>query len=83
MTVQALIAKLNDRIEQGQASDRAVAQAAGVTVEQFSADTTEPDHSPHSRHGRQTCCGTCHECGTPLRECMDGEMWCPACELYR
>ena len=41
-----LIDKLNKRIEQGQASDRAVAQAAGVTLREFDADTTAPDERP-------------------------------------
>ena len=25
----------------------------------------------------------CHECGTKLRECLDGEQWCPKCQQYR
>ena len=28
-------------------------------------------------------CGHCHECGTPLRRCLDGEQWCETCRAYR
>lgn len=28
-------------------------------------------------------CGFCHRCGTRLRECLDGEEWCPTCGMYR
>ena len=28
-------------------------------------------------------CGTCHECGAPLKACLDGEEWCPRCQEYK
>lgn len=28
-------------------------------------------------------CKHCHECGTKLRQVLDGEEWCPKCEQYR
>jgi len=33
--------------------------------------------------GRQVCCRTCHTCLQPLREVLDGELWCDTCEAYR
>jgi len=31
----------------------------------------------------RTYCGRCHDCGTKLRRCLDGEEWCPFCVRYR
>jgi len=28
-------------------------------------------------------CGHCHECGTKLKQVLDGEEWCPKCAQYR
>jgi hypothetical protein len=36
-----------------------------------------------NKAGRQTCCKTCHTCQQPLREVLDGELWCDNCETYR
>ena len=30
-----------------------------------------------------TNCGRCHTCGTQLKKVLDGEEWCPTCEVYR
>jgi len=30
-----------------------------------------------------TYCGCCHDCGTALVLCLDGEEWCPKCQEYR
>lgn len=27
-------------------------------------------------------CGHCHECGRPLKKCLDGEEWCSRCGTY-
>jgi uncharacterized Zn finger protein (UPF0148 family) len=32
---------------------------------------------------RRHNCGYCHTCGTALQWTMDGEEWCPKCEVYR
>lgn len=32
---------------------------------------------------RGSHCGRCHTCGTALREVLDGEEWCPRCEIFR
>ena len=32
---------------------------------------------------RQVCCKVCHACLQPLREVLDGELWCDTCETYR
>ena len=38
-----IIDRLNARIARDQASDREVARLAGMTIEEFDADTTAPD----------------------------------------
>jgi hypothetical protein len=87
--VTDLIDRLNTRIERGKAGDRAVAKLSGMTVAEFGADTTAPDprlpdHERHTnRADRQVCCKTCHECGSDLRNVLDGELWCDTCGAYR
>lgn len=27
-------------------------------------------------------CGHCHKCGSELKKCLDGEEYCPSCQVY-
>ena len=40
-------------------------------------------HARRVVNGRQVCCKVCHTCLQPLREVLDGELWCDTCETYR
>jgi len=40
-------------------------------------------HARRTTSGRQVCCKVCHTCLNPLREVLDGELWCGACRKYR
>jgi hypothetical protein len=31
----------------------------------------------------QAKCSHCHECGTRLKQVLDGEEWCPTCSSFR
>lgn len=42
-----------------------------------------PEHTQETRHNRQMCCEQCHDCGGPLVQVLDGELWCATCQVYR
>lgn len=42
-----------------------------------------PPHEPALNGGGYMGCGYCHDCMTPLRPVLDGEEWCPRCDVYR
>ena len=43
MTFGELMDQINRRAAERRASDRAIAEAAGMSIEEFDADTTAPD----------------------------------------
>ncbi len=70
--------KINKVCERNKREYEGLAAMTGKSIAEIEADLTAPDPGL-----RKTHCGKCHTCGTPLRQVLDGEEWCPTCRAYR